>query len=107
MASSVCAASGLVSYLAGQTDEAIASCKKAIEIDPSYPRLHFRLGNAYREKGMYQPALAEFIKAVQLASGGDQYGDQYYEAAVGAAYATSGNVGDGRTVPHRLIRRFH
>jgi tetratricopeptide (TPR) repeat protein len=99
------AASGLVSYLAGQNDEAIASCKKAIEIDPSYPRLHFRLGNVYRAKGMYQPALAEFIKAVQLAGGGDQYGDQYYEAAVGAAYATSGNIGEARKVLDRLIRR--
>jgi len=99
------AASGLVSYLAGQNDDAIASCKKAIEIDPSYPRLHFRLGNAYREKGMYQPALAEFIKAVQLAGGGDRYGDQYYEAAVGAAYAALGNTSEARKVLNRLIRR--
>jgi DNA-binding winged helix-turn-helix (wHTH) protein/TolB-like protein len=99
------AASGLVSYLAGQNDEAIASCKKAIEIDPSYPRLHFRLGNAYREKGMYQPALAEFIKAVQLAGGGDRYGDQYYEAAVGAAYAALGNTSEARKVLNSLIRR--
>jgi DNA-binding winged helix-turn-helix (wHTH) protein/TolB-like protein/Tfp pilus assembly protein PilF len=99
------AASGLVSYLAGQNDEAIASCKKAIEIDPSYPRLHFRLGNAYREKGMYQPALAEFVKAVQLAGGGDRYGDQYYEAAVGAAYAALGNTSEARKVLNSLIRR--
>jgi DNA-binding winged helix-turn-helix (wHTH) protein/TolB-like protein len=99
------AASGLVSYLAGQNDDAIASCKKAIEIDPSYPRLHFRLGNAYREKGMYQPALAEFIKAVQLAGGGDRYGDQYYEAAVGAAYAALGNTSEARKVLNSLIRR--
>jgi tetratricopeptide (TPR) repeat protein len=54
---------------------------------------------------MYQPALAEFIKAVQLAGGGDRYGDQYYEAAVGAAYAALGNPSEARKVLNRLIRR--
>jgi DNA-binding winged helix-turn-helix (wHTH) protein/TolB-like protein/Tfp pilus assembly protein PilF len=99
------AASGLVSYLAGQNDAAIACIKKGVEIDPNYPRLHFRLGNAYRQKGMYQLALSEFLKAVQLAGGGDRYGDQYYEAAVGSAYANLGNTGEARKVLENLIRR--
>jgi hypothetical protein len=54
---------------------------------------------------MYQPALAEFLKAVQLTGGGDHYGDQYYEAAVGSAYAISGNTRDARKVLDDLIQR--
>ncbi len=33
---------GLISYLAGQNDQAIEAFKKAIEIDPNFPRAHFR-----------------------------------------------------------------
>jgi tetratricopeptide (TPR) repeat protein len=96
---------GYVAMLAGRNDEAIEGFKKAIDIDPNYPRLHFRLGNVYQQKGMYRPALAEFLKAVQLTGGGDRYGDQYYEAAVGSAYAISGDTRDARKVLDDLIRR--
>jgi len=96
---------GNVAYLAGQNDAAIDALKKAIEIDPSYPRLHFRLGNAYLHGNMRQQALAELLKAVQLTGGGDQYGDQYYEAAVGYAYAVSGNPAEARNTLDNLIRR--
>jgi DNA-binding winged helix-turn-helix (wHTH) protein/TolB-like protein/Flp pilus assembly protein TadD len=96
---------GLISYLAGQNDQAIEAFKKAIEIDPNFPRAHFRLGNAYRQKGLYQQALAEYQKAVQLSGGGETYGDQYYEASVGEAYAILGNTGEARKVLNRLIRR--
>jgi len=96
---------GLISYLAGQNDQAIEAFKKAIEIDPNFPRAHFRLGNAYRQKGLYQQALAEYQKAVQLSGGGDAYGDQYYDASVGEAYAILGNTREARKVLDRLIRR--
>jgi TolB-like protein/Tfp pilus assembly protein PilF len=96
---------GYVAMLAGRNDEAIEGFKKAIDIDPNYPRLHFRLGNVYQQKGMHQPALAEFLKAVQLTGGGDRYGDQYYEAAVGSAYAISGDTRDARKVLDDLIQR--
>jgi DNA-binding winged helix-turn-helix (wHTH) protein/TolB-like protein/Flp pilus assembly protein TadD len=96
---------GYVANLAGRNDEAIEGFKKAIEIDPAYPRLHFRLGSVYLQKSMYQPALAEFLKAVQLAGGGDRYGDQYYEAALGSAYAVSGNAVEARKVLDTLVRR--
>jgi len=61
--------------------------KKIIEIDPSFPRAHFRLGSAYENRGMYGEAIAELQKAVQLSAG-----DPYYESALGHAYAVSGNV---------------
>ena len=48
---------------------------------------------------------SELLKAVQLTGGGDQYGDQYYEAAVGYAYAVSGNPAEARNTLDNLIRR--
>lgn len=96
---------GNVAYLAGQNDEAVDELKRAIEIDPSYPRLHFRLGNAYLRRGMYEKALPEFLEAVQLTGGGDQYGDQYYESAVGYTYAILGKNADARKVLDNLLRR--
>jgi hypothetical protein len=54
---------------------------------------------------MYQLALGEFLKAVELSGGGERHGDQYYEAAVGYAYAISGNVAEGRKVLDSLLRR--
>jgi TolB-like protein/Tfp pilus assembly protein PilF len=68
-------------------------------------RLHYRLGNVYRQKGMYQPAISEFLKAVHLAGGGDRYGDQYYEAAVGSAYAVAGNTNEARKILADLVQR--
>ncbi len=96
---------GNVAYLAGQNDEAVDELKKAIEIDPAYPRLHFRLGNAYLHRGMYEQALPEFLKAVQLTGGGDQYGDQYYESAVGYTYAILGRTAEARKLLDTLVRR--
>ena len=96
---------GLISYLAGRNDEAIEALRKAIEIDPNFPRAHFRLGNAYRLKGQHQLALAEYQKAVQLSGGGEEKGDQYYEASVGEAYAALGNTAEARKVLDRLTTR--
>lgn len=96
---------GLAYYLAGLNDDAIDAIKKAIDIDPYFARAHFRLGNAYLQKGMSQQALAEYQNAIQLSKRSGPYGDQYYEAAIGEAYATSGNTKKARNVLDRLIQR--
>jgi TolB-like protein/DNA-binding winged helix-turn-helix (wHTH) protein/lipoprotein NlpI len=82
---------GWTLFLAGHKSEAMEALKKIIEIDPNFPRAHFRLGSAYEDRGMYREALAELQKAVQLSAG-----DPYYEGALGHAYAVSGNVSAAR-----------
>lgn len=86
--------------LAGHYAEAIQTLQKAIEIDPDFPRTHFRLGNVYEKKGLYDQAIAEFQQAVRLSGG-----DVYYEAALGHAYAVSGNLGEARQVLRALKER--
>lgn len=96
---------GLAFYLAGSNDDAIDAIRKAIDIDPDFARAHFRLGNAYLQKGMSQPALAEYQNALQLSKDSGFDGNQYYECAIGEAYAVSGNTREARNVLDRLIQR--
>ena len=56
-------------YFAKQYDEAIERCKKAIELDPNFFAARRYAGLAYAQKGMYDEAIAEFQKAVNLSGG--------------------------------------
>src|SRR5262249_60734905 len=50
----------------GLQDEAIACCKKAIELDPNVASWHNNLGNALREQGKPDEAIAAHRKAIEL-----------------------------------------
>ncbi len=76
--------------LAGKGDQAIEILKKAIEIDPSFPRTHFRLGRAYEQKKSYELAISELQQAVNLSGG-----DACYKGSLGHAYAVSGTRESG------------
>jgi DNA-binding winged helix-turn-helix (wHTH) protein/TolB-like protein/tetratricopeptide (TPR) repeat protein len=78
---------GLVFLLAGRSEQAIETLDKALEIDPTFPRAHFRLGNVYEHEGMLAKAISEFEAAVRLSGG-----DSSYLGALGHAYATAGNA---------------
>lgn len=96
---------GLISYLAGHTDEAIDSIKKAIDIDPNFCRAHFRLGNAYLQKDMDREALAEYQKAVQLSEDAETHEEEDYEASVALADALLGNRAESRRLLNVLLQR--
>ena len=86
--------------LAGKTDQAIEILKKAIEIDPTFPRTHFRLGRAYEQKKLYDLAISELEQAVSLSGG-----DACYNGSLGHAYAVSGKKEQARLVLHDLEGR--
>jgi tetratricopeptide (TPR) repeat protein len=91
---------GWTQFLAGHRDQAIETLKKAVEIDPTFPRAHFRLGSVYEQMGMYDKAIAELQKAVQLSDG-----NSYYEGSLGHSYAVSGDVGGAYKVLDLLQKR--
>jgi DNA-binding winged helix-turn-helix (wHTH) protein/TolB-like protein/Tfp pilus assembly protein PilF len=91
---------GLVLLVAGRQEKAADILSKALEIDPNFPRAHFRLGNVYEQRGMPDKAIAEFEEAVRLS--GD---DSYYEGALGHAYALAGNAKQARKILAVLKRR--
>lgn len=91
---------GLVLLVAGRQEQAFGILNKALEIDPSFPRAHFRLGNLYEERGMPDKAIAEFREAVRLS--GD---DSYYEGALGHAYGVAGKLKEARKILEILKKR--
>jgi DNA-binding winged helix-turn-helix (wHTH) protein/TolB-like protein/Tfp pilus assembly protein PilF len=91
---------GWTQFLAGHRDQAIETLKKAIEIDPTFPRAHFRLGSVYEQMGMYDKAIAELQKAVQLSDG-----NSYYEGSLGHSYAVSGDIAGAHKVLDLLQKR--
>jgi len=78
---------GWTYFLAGRSDEGIAILHRVIDLDPNFPRAHFRLGNIYEHQGHYHLAIDEYEKAVSLSGG-----DGYYEGSLGHAYAMCGMI---------------
>jgi eukaryotic-like serine/threonine-protein kinase len=89
-----------VHFVARRYDEAIATARRAIDIDPTYSFGYDRLGRAYTEKGMYEPAIAALEKAVQLS------GNLNHKGVLGRAYALSGRRDDARRILDELLSRF-
>src|ERR1700719_2637611 len=86
-----------VCFLAQHRDQAIEILNKVIEIDPNFPRAHFRLGNIYEHERHYDRAIAEYEKAVALSGG-----DTYYQASLGHAFAMTGMVVEAQKSLHQL-----
>ena len=55
--------------------------KKAIQLDPSFPKAHFQLGNVYSDKRQYTDAISEYQQAIKL---DPNVADVYYR--LGQAY---------------------
>jgi tetratricopeptide (TPR) repeat protein len=69
----------------GMYDEAIAEFKKALAIDPNYPRALFNLGVTYAKKGMFDEAITQYKKAL---SNQPDYAKAHQN--LGNAYAKTG-----------------
>lgn len=83
---------GYIFYLSGKNDDAIEVCTKILTLDPHFFPARRYLGLAYEQKGMYQKAIAEFQRGVQLS------GSPLMLALLGHAYAASGKIAEARQV---------
>jgi tetratricopeptide (TPR) repeat protein len=86
--------------LAGQFDRSVDTLKKAIEIDPNFPRTHFRLGEIYEQRRQYPQAIAELEQAVRLSGA-----DAYYQGSLAHAYAMAGDSNRARRILQTLEAR--
>jgi DNA-binding winged helix-turn-helix (wHTH) protein/Tfp pilus assembly protein PilF len=77
-----------ICYFAGGYDEAIEHCGAALELDPEFLFAHQYLYAAYREKGMYDEAVAAYMRSAELAKSSPAG-----MAALRGAYAASGWAG--------------
>ena len=83
--SSVTSHLGWVLYLARRYDQAIARCKKTLQLDPDFFLARRYLGLAYVQKGLPAEAIPELQKAVDLSDT-----SPLMKAELGHAYAAAG-----------------
>src|SRR2546421_181585 len=81
---------------AHRLDEAEAQARKTLEIDPRFFLAHYYLGGVRQAKGHSLEAISEFQQAFDL------NGDFYSLAALGQAYARTGNKAEAQKILARL-----
>jgi predicted Zn-dependent protease len=75
---------GMMLYFARRYDEAIEQCQKTLELDPNMVTVYGWLGGAYEQKGLYDQAIAAYLRARELSRMGPEV------APLREAYAASG-----------------
>ena len=83
-------------YFARQYDDALEQGRKTLDLEPNFASTHWMLGQAYRQKGMYEEAIAEFQKEVV------SRGDPVDTAVLGHAYAVAGNRAEAEKILKEL-----
>jgi eukaryotic-like serine/threonine-protein kinase len=87
-------------FFARQYDRATDSLVKTLEMDPNFALAHGRLGLAYQHMGMYEEAIAEYQRVIELS--GSRADNPAMLAALAGAYAVSGRKDQARDILHRL-----
>jgi tetratricopeptide (TPR) repeat protein len=87
---------GQIYYFAHEYDQAIAACRKALELDPDFINAHLYLYQIYAKKGMYSEAADEFFRYQKLV-GDKVYSDPANEERLRKAYAANGINGIWRS----------
>jgi serine/threonine protein kinase/TolB-like protein/Tfp pilus assembly protein PilF len=86
-------------YLARHTGEAIARDRKILDLDPDSAVTHYSLGQAFEQKGMFEQAIAEFLKARSLDGNCGQC-----LALLGHAYGASGKKEEALRTLRELLK---
>jgi tetratricopeptide (TPR) repeat protein len=86
-------------YLARHNDEAIAQYHRILQLDANSGVAHYGLGLAYEQKGMFEKAIAEFLKARTLDTSCDQC-----LAFLGHAYGASGKKSEAWRTLAELVQ---
>jgi tetratricopeptide (TPR) repeat protein len=89
---------GIAYYFARQFDRALSAYRDALEFNPDLD-LHFWLGATYREKGMYEKAIAEFRKADDM-----NPARPFMFGHLGNTYARAGRAKEARECIRKLFK---
>jgi adenylate cyclase len=79
----------LTSYLARDYDRAVRELQTIIEMDPNFVVAHSVLGNVYVQQGLYEKAMAQYQRVLEL-SKGVAVVETAMKAVMGHAYARWG-----------------
>jgi eukaryotic-like serine/threonine-protein kinase len=81
---------GRTYYCARKYDLAIEQLKRTLDMDQNFPEAHFNLGLSYEGKGLYQDAIRELQKSVEL------FNDRSYLVWVARVYAEQGKKAEAQ-----------
>lgn len=84
-------------FFARRTDEAIAQLKQVVQMDPNFAIAHIFLAHAYQQKEMFDDAISEAQKAMELLGG-----SEHRLGNLGDAYARSGRKQEAQSILARL-----
>ena len=87
----------LTSYLARQHDRSVEALKKIIEMEPTFPAAHSVLGNVYVQMEMYDEAMAEYQKVIELSKGVAVL-ETAMKAIIGHLHARRGDRSEARRI---------
>jgi TolB-like protein/Flp pilus assembly protein TadD len=87
---------GFTYYMARRTDEAIATLKQVIDMDPAFPGVHGSLAEAYLQKSMFKEALDEVAEEEGLWT--DPVSRSYLIPIKGRVYLRMGNEAKAREI---------
>ena len=88
---------GEIFYFARDYDRAVIEAQKVVEMDPNFPQAHWRLAEAYVEKGMFPEAVEQYVNWISLLGASREHVD-----AMRHAYGAAGMPGFWR----KLIALF-
>lgn len=89
--------SALPYYYSGRYDQALAQCQKTLDISDGFGLAHLVLGNVYVRKQMYDAAIIEYKRAMELLGSCPDV-----LSSLGVVYAVSGNEDDARRILDKL-----
>jgi tetratricopeptide (TPR) repeat protein len=89
-----------VLYFARDYDQAVAQCRKALDLDPNSSGAYDCMGTSYLAKGMYEEALAASQKAVSLSNS-----DPARLVGLGRAYALADRKSEALRVLEQLQQK--
>lgn len=90
---------GWVLYFARRYDEAIQQYRKTLDMEPNFVMALFLLGAAYVQKGMYDEAIANIGRAIELS----KRASTEMIAALGNAYALAGRRAETMEILEELL----
>ena len=87
----------LLSYFSRSYDQGIEQGRKTLEMDPNFVVAYAWLGQTYLQKGAFQEALKEFVRAIELSEG-----SHFYVAMLGHAYGVAGQMAEAHKILDQL-----
>src|SRR5581483_4306651 len=102
----MCMTPGLAFFCARTWDEALEEFRKVADLDPHFMPARSLLGHVYEQKGMYEKALAEYARVVEVV-GEETEPALTIKAAVGRIEARRGRKSEARKIAAELSQSQH